>query len=155
NDLITAGTAKRTTTAYRTLVEVAVSDLLSGRTDLSQLQLRASALAARIELRKAVTPCKFEGDANGVKVLVTGFQPFPADGWHDNVSGGAVTALDPAALHNAQVMRVVLPVEYDRAAAEVTDIISRCEPRVAISFGQGGDSIALEEVGYNLQDTGE
>jgi pyroglutamyl-peptidase len=88
-------------------------------------------------------------------VLITGFQPFPADGWHENVSGVAVTALDPSALHGAQVMRLVLPVEYDRAAAEVADAIARCQPAVVISFGQGGDAIALEHTAYNLQDTGE
>ena len=31
----------------------------------------------------------------------------------------------------------------------------RCSPDIVISFGQGGDAIALEEVAYNLQDTGE
>jgi pyroglutamyl-peptidase len=49
----------------------------------------------------------------------------------------------------------VLPVEYDRAAAELADAIARCSPDIVISFGQGGDAIALEEVAYNLQDTGE
>jgi pyroglutamyl-peptidase len=153
--LITDGTAKRTTTAYRTLIEVAIADLAAERKDSSELELRAGALAARVQLRRVPVECKFEGDPDGVKVLVTGFQPFPADGWHENVSAVGVTSLDPSKLHGAQVMRVVMPVEYDRAAAEVTDIISRCEPRAVISFGQGGDSIALEEVAYNLQDTGE
>lgn len=153
--LIIDGKAKRTVTPYRTLVEVAVADLATERMDSSELELRAGALAARMQLRRNAPACKFEGDPNGVKVLVTGFQPFPANGWHDNVSGVAVTSLDPSNLRGAQVMRVVMPVEYDRAAAEVTDIITRCEPRAVISFGQGGDSIALEQVAYNLQDTGE
>jgi pyroglutamyl-peptidase len=88
-------------------------------------------------------------------VLVTGFQPFPADASHENVSAVAVTSLDVKQLHGAQVMKLVMPVEYDRAAAEVTDAIARCQPDLVISFGQGGDEIALEEVAYNLQDTGE
>jgi pyroglutamyl-peptidase len=149
------GKVTRTTTAFRTLVEVVVGDLAPDRKPTSELELRAGALAARMQIRSAETPCKFEGDPSGVKVLVTGFQPFPADGWHDNVSGVAVTSLDPSHLRGAQVMRVVMPVEYDRAAAQVTDIIARCGPRVVISFGQGGGAIALEEVAYNLQDTGE
>ena len=66
-----------------------------------------------------------------------------------------MTSLDPAALRGAQVMRLVLPVEYDRSAAAITDIIDRCQPSAVISFGQGGSTIALEEVAYNLQDTGE
>ena len=154
-DLLASGKAKRTNTAYRTLIEVGVADLAVERLDSSELELRAGALAARVQLRRASTECKFEGDASGKKVLVTGFQPFPADGWHENVSAVAVTSLDPAQLRGAQVMRVVMPVEYDRAAAQVTDIIARCAPQAVISFGQGGGAIALEEVSYNLQDTGE
>lgn len=154
-ELLAAGKATRTTTAFRTLVEVGVGDLAADRGDVAELELRAGSLAARMQLRRAATPCAYEGDPNGVEVLVTGFQPFPADGWHDNVSEVAVRALDPARLRNARVMRVVLPVEYDRAAAQITDIIARCTPRVVISFGQGGSAIALEEVAYNLQDTGE
>jgi pyroglutamyl-peptidase len=153
--LITDGKAKRTTTAYRTLVEVAVADLAAERMESSELELRAGSMAARMQLRRSAPACNFEGDPNGVKVLVTGFQPFPADGWHDNVSGVAVSSIDPSHLRGAQVMRVVMPVEYDRAAAEVTEIIARCQPKAVLSFGQGGDAIALEQVAYNLQDTGE
>jgi pyroglutamyl-peptidase len=155
SELLMSGKAKRTTTAFRTLIEVSVGDLAMERMETSELELRAGALAARVQLRRANTECKYEGDPNGKKVLVTGFQPFPANGWHDNVSAVGVTALDPTQLRGAQVMRVVMPVEYDRAAAQVSDIIARCAPQAVISFGQGGGSIALEEVAYNLQDTGE
>jgi pyroglutamyl-peptidase len=153
--LLQQGKAKRTTTAYRTLIEVAVADLAPERMDLSELELRAGALASRMQLRRTPTPCKYEGDPNGVKVLITGFQPFPADGWHENVSAVAVSSMDPSQLRGTQVMRVVMPVEYDRAAAQVTDMINRCAPSAVISFGQGGSAIALEMVAYNLQDTGE
>src|SRR5690606_33560951 len=106
--------------------------------------------AARMQLHREPAPCRYEGDPAGVKVLITGFQPFPADGWHDNVSAIAVTSLEPSQLRGAQVMRVVMPVEYDRAAAQVTELIERCAPAAVISFGQGGGSIALEEIAYNL-----
>jgi len=66
-----------------------------------------------------------------------------------------VTAMVAAHVHGAQIMRLVLPVEYDLAAAAVADAIARCHPDVVISFGQGGDDLALEETAYNLQDTGE
>ncbi len=153
--LLQSGKATRTTTEYRALVEVSVGDLAPERKATSELELRAGALAARVQLRRDATACKFEGAPNGVKVLITGFQPFPADGWHDNVSAVAVTSLDPAQLRGAQVMRVVMPVEYDRAAAQVTELIERCAPAAVISFGQGGSAIALEQTAYNLQDTGE
>jgi pyroglutamyl-peptidase len=154
NTLLDAGTATRTTTSFRTVIDVGVADLLPMRGELTELRVDAGAQAARMQLRATPPACAYEG-TGAAKVLVTGFQPFPADGWHDNVSGVAVTALDVASLHDAQVMKLILPVEYDRAAAEVTDAIARCTPDIVISFGQGGDAIALEEVAYNLQDTGE
>jgi pyroglutamyl-peptidase len=154
NDLLDAGTAKRTTTTFRTLIDVGVADLLPMRGELTELRVNAGAQAARLELRTTPPACTYEGNG-AAKVLVTGFQPFPADAWHENVAGVAVTALDVSSLHDAQVMKLILPVEYDRAAAEVTDAIARCNPDIVISFGQGGDAIALEEVAYNLQDTGE
>jgi pyroglutamyl-peptidase len=153
--LLTVGKAQRMSTTYRTLVEVGVGDLAPARGDVAELRVHSNADAARMQLRRTPPACTFEGDPAGKKVLITGFQPFPADGWHDNISGVAVTALDPSTLHGARVMRIVMPVEYDRSAAEVTDAIARCHPEVVISFGQGGDAIALEEVAYNLQDTGE
>lgn len=154
-DLVASGVATRTDTEFRSIIEVPIGALLPTRADLVELDVRTATDAARVELRRAPPPCQFEGDGGGIKVLVTGFQPFPADSWHDNVSGVAVRALDPAALRGARAMRLVLPVEYDRAAAELAATIARCEPQIVISFGQGGDSIALEEVAYNLEDTSE
>jgi len=153
--LLASGQATQTTTDFRAVIDVAVGDLAGARADVSQLELGAQDLAARVELRRSAPACAYEGDASGTKVLVTGFQPFPADADHDNVSGVAVTALDPTALHGAQVMRLVVPVEYDRTPSEIVDAIARCQPDIVISFGQGGDAIALEETAYNLQDTGE
>lgn len=155
SQLLAQGKATRTTTEFRTLFEVSLGDLAPTRDDSAELELRAGFLAARAQLRRQPTACHYEGDPYGVKVLVTGFQAFPADGWHDNVSDIAVWSLDPAHLRGARVMRVTMPVEYDRAAAQVTDIIARCAPDAVISFGQGGSEIALEQVAYNLQDTGE
>ncbi len=142
------------TTAYRKIYDIAVADLAPNRGDVADVRVDAAETAARTTLRRTVPACNYEG-SGAAKVLVTGFQPFPADGTHDNVSGVAVTALDPSSLHGASVMRLVIPVEYDRAPAEVTDAIARCAPDIVISFGQGGDAIALEQTAYNLQDTGE
>ncbi len=153
--LISEHRATVTTTAFRTLIEVTVGDLLPTRADVTELRVHASGDTSRTQLRKEAPACAFEGDPAGKKVLITGFQPFPADGWHENISAVAVTSLDPAALRGAQVMRLVLPVEYDRAAATIADVIDRCAPVAVISFGQGGGEIALEEMAYNLQDTGE
>lgn len=153
--LLAQGKATRETTAFRTLITAQVGDLVPARADVAELQVRTNAHASRVQLRKAVAPCTFEGDPNGKKVFITGFQPFPADGWHENVSAVAVTAMNPANLHDAQVMRLVLPVEYDLAPAAIVEVVERCQPDIVISFGQGGGFIALEKVAYNLQDTGE
>src|SRR5262249_36344383 len=64
-DLLASGKAMRTNTAYRTLIEAAISDLASDRMDRSELELRSSLLAARMQMLRAPTPCKFEGDTNG------------------------------------------------------------------------------------------
>ena len=153
--LLDTRTASRTTTAFRTLIEVRVGDLLPTRAEVSELRVHSSGDTSRTQIRTQPPACDFVGDPTGTKVLVTGFQPFPADGWHDNISGVAVTALRPDVLRDAQVMKLVLPVEYDRAAATIADVVERCAPAAVLSFGQGGSAIALEEVSYNLQDTGE
>lgn len=152
--LFDRGLATRTTTKFRTVVDVAVGDLIPMRGDVSDVMIHAGEQAARLQLRTSVAPCMFEG-TGAKKVLITGFQPFPADESHGNVSGEAVRAMVPSHIAGAQVMRLVLPVEYDRSSAEVIDAIARCKPDVVISFGQGGGEIALEETAYNLQDTGE
>ncbi|HEY4059973.1 MAG TPA: hypothetical protein VGM39_25330, partial [Kofleriaceae bacterium] len=154
-ELLDSGKATRTTTALRQLVAVNVGDLLPNREDVVELKAYSNGNTSRAQIRKTAAACNYEGDPNGTKVLITGFQPFPADGSHENVAGVAVMALDASTLRGAQVMRLVLPVEYDRAPAEVTEAIARCKPQHVISFGQGGDDIALEQTAYNLQDTGE
>jgi pyroglutamyl-peptidase len=155
DELLASGVATRTDTAFRSVIEVPVGALSDARADVAQLRVGIPGDAARIELRTAAAPCAFEGDPAGTPVLLTGFQPFPADGWHDNVSEVAVRAMRPSAVPGARIMRLVLPVEYDRAAAAVRDAIARCAPEVVISFGQGGGAIALERTAYNLKDTGE
>ncbi len=153
--LLEDGIATQTDTALRRVIVAPIGALVENRESITELHVRGAGDAARVQLRREAAACRYEGDPRGDKILVTGFQPFPADGWHDNVSAVAVAALDPAALRGAQVMRLVLPVEYDRAAAAIVDVIERCEPTAVISFGQGGHAIALEETSYNLQDTGE
>jgi pyroglutamyl-peptidase len=153
--LIDAGTATRTTTTFRQLIDVAVADLAPARGDVAELKIHTATETQRLQLRRTAPACSYTGDSNAPKVLITGFQPFPADDFHDNVSSVAVSSLDLGAVHGARVMRIILPVEYDRSAAEVADAIARCKPDLVISFGQGGGAIALEHTAYNLQDTGE
>ena len=141
---------------FRKLIDVPASALAPSRGEVAELRVHTATQTSRMELRRSAPACHYSGAAGQTtRVIVTGFQPFPADGTHDNVSGVAVSALDLEHVRGAQVMRVILPVEYDRAAAEISDLIARCAPDLVISFGQGGDAIALEHTAYNLQDTGE
>lgn len=149
--LLAEGGARLAGGARGAEVRVRLGDLLPARGEVTLLRARAGGATACVELRRAPAPERYEGDPAGARVLVTGFQPFPADCEHENVSAVAVGALDPAALRGARVMRLVLPVEYDRAAAAVREVIARCRPDAVLSFGQGGAELALEEVAYNLQ----
>lgn len=154
-ELRRSGQAREEATQFRRLVHVRVSDLLAGLPGTVELRVRAGGHAARLQVRRGAPECRFEGDPDGVRVLVTGFHPFPADGWHDNVSAVAVTAMSPEAMPGVQLMRMVMPVEYDRAAAQVVSAIRRCAPEVVVSFGQGGGDLELETTAYNLKDTSE
>ena len=83
--LLDDGIATKTTTGFRTLIEVPVGALLPERGDTADLQIRGAGDAARVELRRTAHACNYEGTGS-TKVLITGFQPFPADGTHPNIS---------------------------------------------------------------------
>jgi pyroglutamyl-peptidase len=156
-DLVQAQQATRTDTSYRSVYTVTVATLADGRSgdlDLFARDPSDPAPTARMRVYRAAPPCAFQGDSNGKRVLLTGFQPFPVAETHPNVSDVAVQALDVSKLIGAQVMRLELPVEYDDAPAIVADAIARCTPDFVIDFGQGADSISLEHTAYNLKDTG-
>lgn len=158
--LLEAGEATLEETSYRQVLNVPVSGLFAAVESLPEgpapLVVRAAGETARMQLRRAEDPCRYEGPADApVKVLVTGFEPFPADAWHENISGVGVAAMEPSRLRGARLMRLVVPVEYDLTPARIVDAIRRCEPDVVIDFGQGGSDIALEQTAYNLKDTGE
>ena len=68
------------------------------------------------------------------------------DTFGNPVSGVAVTALDPAALHGAQVMKLILPVEYDRAVRPGQAVEVRFQgTSIALYRGRDGRLRALED----------
>jgi pyroglutamyl-peptidase len=139
----------------RTLYHARVDDLADGRTGALELLVEAGESAARMEIRREKPACRYEGDPHApVKALVTGFQPFPADADHENISAVAVSSARPSEIPGVQLMRLVLPVEYDRAAGEVAEAIARCAPDFVVSFGQGS-GLRLERTAYNLRDSSE
>lgn len=152
--LIDLGRISVTETAYRRVYAMTVAQLANGRT--GDLDVRASfdGSATRMMVYRAAPPCTFEGDPAGPKVLLTGFHPFPVLSDHENVSEIAVRALDPSRLSGVQVMRMVLPVEWDLGPARVTEAMRRCRPDVVVDLGQGSSGIDLEHVAANLKDAG-
>ncbi|MGE0872473.1 MAG: hypothetical protein AB7P03_28215 [Kofleriaceae bacterium] len=152
--LLASNIARQELTSFRRIVHVPIGMLLPDRPDVVELRALSNTLAARVQIRRTEPACLYEG-SGARKVLVTGFQPFPANGRHDNVSGVAVSAMDPTRVIGAQVMRLVLPVEFNAAAAEVVSAIDRCQPDVIVSFGQGNWQLKLEQTAYNLKDTSE
>jgi pyroglutamyl-peptidase len=89
------------------------------------------------------------------RVLLTGFEPFPAASNHDNSSEQAVSAFDPSAIPGISSMKLTLPVEFDTAPGIVSSAIERCAPDVVIGFGQGRSEVDLETTAYNLEDSSE
>jgi pyroglutamyl-peptidase len=155
--LVTSRAVKRTDTDFRSVYTVNAADIAVPRRDAMQFRVFSkgpSDQVATTEIRQTSWPCKFEGAAGaGKKILVTGFQPFPADGKHENVSAVAIRSARVSEFANANVMKVILPVEYDRAASTVAEIVARCQPDAVVSFGQGSSTINLEQTAYNLKDT--
>ncbi len=86
-------------------------------------------------------------------ILVTGFEPF--DGASDNVSadvarwleGGVVEVLPKAgalAAASFQMVGLVLPVSYERAAAAIMEAITRLRPSAVMMTGLSGRTASIE-----------
>jgi pyroglutamyl-peptidase len=108
--------------------------------------------AARTTYREKPIACSFE--PNKSRVLLTGFEPFPAASTQDNSSEQAVMGFDEKKLGpHISAMKVILPVEWDVAAAMVKDLIDRCKPDMVVGFGQGRSTVQPETTAYNSKDS--
>ncbi|MCA9672749.1 MAG: hypothetical protein KC503_44455 [Myxococcales bacterium] len=151
------GKVTRDATEAATVVSLPAAELLEGceGDDLRlRVQVRNSYYAvatARVTYRSAQHPCTFADEGKKPRVLLTGFEPFPARGDSDNSSEQAVLAYQGRA--DLDVMRVVLPVEWDSAAATLRGLIDRCKPDVIVSFGQGRSQVDVETTAYNSKDS--
>jgi pyroglutamyl-peptidase len=151
--LVQSGAATIQAGDFRSLLTAKVSDLAVGKTGTLEVFVGDQ---VRMEILREPPPCAYEGDPTAnTKVLITGFQPFPPSSDHENISTVAVQAARLSELPGIQLMRLILPVEFDRAPAELSSAIQRCQPNVVVSFGQGGLDINVEPTAYNLKDTGD
>ncbi len=154
--LVTAGTATQEDTEFRSTVSVPAADLLASCT--AETRLRVSLVTgswtratSRLTRHAEEAPCTFSPDTT--RVLLTGFEPFPADSTRDNSSEQAVLGFDPAGVTGVSVMRMILPVEFDTAAGMVQSAIARCNPDIVVGFGQGRSEVDLETTAYNKKDS--
>jgi pyroglutamyl-peptidase len=155
-ELLAAGDATRTDEEFRSTFEIPSPALLShcplpARVLFRLASTTSSTRAARVSVYDGQLPCSFEPGLT--KVLLTGFEPFPADSSKDNSSEQAVFAFDDASVPGISVMRLLLPVEFDTAPDIAVSVIERCEPDVVIGFGQGRTTVDLETTAYNLKDS--
>lgn len=158
NALLAAGTATREDTEFRSAFTFPEEALLAGCSLPSRLRFRiggpvSTQTTARVTRYAEEPPCTFGTETT--RVLLTGFEPFPAWAEHDNSSDAAVKSFDPSAVPGISVMKLTLPVEFDTAAAIVESAIKRCDPDVVIGFGQGRSQVDVETTAYNLKDSAE
>ena len=87
-----------------------------------------------------------------MKVLVTGFEPF--GGEEINPSWRAVGAL-PDELNGATLLKVQLPVSFERVRKILPRLIAREKPDVVLLTGQAGGrpNITVERVAINVMDS--
>jgi pyroglutamyl-peptidase len=86
------------------------------------------------------------------KVLLTGFEPFAEASF--NPSGAVVQEIAEHGIDGIEIVTAILPVEYERSAKILIDLIETHQPSVVISLGQaeGRDFIGPEQVAINLAD---
>ncbi len=85
------------------------------------------------------------------KILVTGFEPFGTD--TVNPTEKIVNAL-PEQIGELRIIKLVLPVEYERAAREAIRAAKECQPDAILCFGLAGGrtEITPERVAINMMD---
>jgi len=91
-------------------------------------------------------------NASGEKVvLVTGLEPF--DSYSTNPSQLIAETLNGSLLYNAEIIGLILPVDFNRSVKNTIEAIEQYQPDVVISLGLAARSkvISVEKIGINLK----
>lgn len=154
--LIASGDAMRVDTDYRAQYTIPADPLLEDCPRPTRVMFQMVTgdhvrATSRVTAYAETHACSF---TDGTKrVLLTGFEPFPADSSRDNSSEYAVTHFNPSSVPGVSVMSIVLPVEFDTAAGMLRTAILACQPDVIIGFGQGRSTVDLETTAYNRKES--
>lgn len=158
--MLDSGAAEWQDTDFRTLLSVPSAELFDGCAPTSRVMVNAmvngwARETSRVTYMADPLPCEYLNDGSGkTRVLLSGFEPFPADSTRDNSSKEAVEAYASGELpDDVALMRVVLPVEYDAAPALLAELVDRCQPDMVVGFGQGRSAVDVETIAYNRKDT--
>lgn len=154
--MLASGEATRVDTEFRAQYVLPVGALLEGCPRPARVMFQMvtgdwARATSRVTVYDQMPPCTFVDGST--RVLLTGFEPFPADSTRDNSSEIAVTRFDPTLLDGVSVMSLVLPVEFNTAADMIAHAVHACEPHVVIGFGQGRSIVDLETTAYNRKDS--
>jgi len=90
--------------------------------------------------------------ASGAQVvLITGFEPF--GNYTVNPSQLIAEALNGSTLNDAEIVGVVVPVDFDESVQITTDAIQQYHPDLVISLGLNARSqaVRIEKIGVNLK----
>jgi len=84
-------------------------------------------------------------------VLITGFEPF--NKYDVNPSQLIAEALNGEYINDAEIVSIVLPVDFDESVDIVVQAVENYDPLLVMSIGlsPGADSIELEKIGVNLK----
>ncbi|WP_135825060.1 pyroglutamyl-peptidase I family protein [Halorussus ruber] len=85
-------------------------------------------------------------------LLLTGYEPF---GDHDrNPTEEVARELDGQEVAGREIVGRVLPVEFDRAAEEMRDLVQKHDPETVVATGlaAGRAAVSVERVGVNVAD---
>jgi len=98
-----------------------------------------------------LVPLGMSGVSSSKVVLVTGFEPFGV--YLTNPSQLIAETLNGSTLNDAEIIGIVLPIDFDKSVEITRDAIEQYHPDMVISLGLHAKSpmIEVEKIGFNLK----